>query len=66
MKVLSYTVGIASVSLVFAVGYAHAAPSEPSSQQMRDCFQKHAQLMEKPAVRNLVDCWRTHGYLMKE
>jgi len=28
------------------------------------CFLKHAQLMEKPAVRNEQFCWQVHGYLM--
>ena len=33
--------------------------------QMRACYQAHAQLMQKPALRNLVSCWREHGYLMQ-
>ena len=66
MKTLTFALGIASISLATAVGYAQAAPSEPSVQQMQDCFTRHSQLMEKPAVRNLYDCWYTHGYLMKD
>ena len=31
--------------------------------QLQACYQAHAQLMEKPSVRNLITCWRVHGYL---
>ncbi len=65
MKTLVLKLGIASVSLVTTVGYAQVTPSWPSVQQMQDCFNKHSQLMEKSAVKNLKDCWYTHGYLMK-
>ena len=50
--------GIALAS--FAV--SAATQSEPA---MQDCFKKHAQLMDKPGVRNMRDCWRMHGYLMQ-
>ena len=33
--------------------------------EMQACYQAHAQLMEKPALRNLITCWRVHGYLMQ-
>lgn len=33
--------------------------------EMQACFQAHAQLMQKPALRNLITCWRVHGYLMQ-
>ena len=66
MKTLNFALGIAAISLAAAVGNAQAMPSEPSVQQMQDCFKLHGQLMEKPAVRNLYDCWRAHGYLMKD
>lgn len=33
--------------------------------EMQACFRAHAQLMQKPALRNLVSCWREHGYLMQ-
>jgi hypothetical protein len=29
--------------------------------KMRACDEKHAQLMEKPSVKNLYDCYRVHG-----
>lgn len=33
--------------------------------EMQACYQAHAQLMQKPALRNLITCWRVHGYLMQ-
>jgi hypothetical protein len=33
--------------------------------EMQACYQAHAQLMQKPSLRNLVTCWRVHGYLMQ-
>lgn len=32
---------------------------------MEKCFREHANLMEKPALRNLNDCWHAHAYLME-
>ena len=43
---------------------AHAgAQTESRAEQKQACFDKHASLMSKPAVKNLQDCWRTHSYL---
>lgn len=33
--------------------------------EMQACYQAHAQLMQKPSLRNLITCWRVHGYLMQ-
>lgn len=33
--------------------------------EMQVCYRAHAQLMQKPSLRNLVTCWRVHGYLMQ-
>jgi hypothetical protein len=33
--------------------------------ELQACYQAHAQLLQKPALRNLVSCWRVHGYLMQ-
>jgi hypothetical protein len=33
--------------------------------QRAECFAKHGQLMEKPAVRNERACWQAHAYLME-
>ena len=52
-------------SLVMALGAANAAHDPVLEKKMRECFEKHGQLMEKPAVRNMYDCYRVHGYLMK-
>ena len=35
-------------------------------EAMKDCFRKHGQLMDKPAVKNMRDCWRVHGYKMQK
>jgi len=43
---------------------ASAAIKEPTDAELRDCFRAHAQLMEKPGLRNWVICWRAQGYLM--
>ena len=33
--------------------------------EMQACYQEHAQLLQKPSLRNLITCWRVHGYLMQ-
>ena len=33
--------------------------------EMQACFQAHAQLMQKPGLRNLIRCWQVHAYLMR-
>ena len=33
--------------------------------ELQACYQAHAQLMQKPSLRNLITCWRVHGYLMQ-
>lgn len=63
---------IASMAITLsAVGHAAADTSTASEQalrskQMDECFQAHAQLMEKPAVRNRVNCWMAHRHLMRK
>ena len=49
------------VSSVVLVPAAFAA----TDAEMQACFQAHAQLLQKPALRNLITCWRVHGYLMQ-
>ncbi len=51
--------------LVIAFASSAALLAAQSESAMQDCFKKHAQLMEKPAVKNPRDCWRVHGYLMQ-
>lgn len=47
-----------------AVDTSTASEQTLRSKQMDECFQAHAALMEKPAVRNRVNCWMAHGHLM--
>jgi hypothetical protein len=49
------------LSSVVLVPAAFAA----TDADMQACFQAHAQLMQKPALRNLITCWRVHEYLMQ-
>jgi len=55
---------LTTITLVFAFAFAAAALAAQNEAAMQDCFNKHAQLMDKPAVKNVRDCWRMHGYLM--
>lgn len=53
------------LSLVFSFVVLVPAVFAATDAELRVCFQAHAQLMEKPALRNLITCWRVHGYLMQ-
>ena len=55
------------IAAVLAVAFASSAVSlaAQSEAAMQECFKKHAQLMDKPAVKNPRDCWRMHGHLME-
>jgi len=55
---------LTAVTLVFAFAFAATPLAAQSEAAMQDCFKKHGQLMDKPAVKNMRDCWRTHGHLM--
>jgi hypothetical protein len=55
---------LTTATVVIAFASSTALPATQSEPAMQDCFKKHAQLMDKPAVKNMRDCWRTHGYLM--
>lgn len=48
--------GLMGVAAVFA--------AESLDAQIERCFQAHAHLMDKPALKNRIACWRAHGYLM--
>ena len=50
---------LAGVMLVSATAFA------VTDAELQACFKANSQLMQKPALRNLVSCWREHGYLMK-
>lgn len=34
--------------------------------KMGACYRAHANLMDKPALKNARTCWRVHGYLMEK
>ncbi len=60
---------IAAVALsALALPFAAAAQDNPTPAQvakekaMKDCFEKHGQIMEKPVLKNERDCWRVHGH----
>ena len=59
MKVL-----LTAATLVIAFASSATLLAAQSDSTMQDCLKKHAQLMDKPAVKNEWDCWRMHGYLM--
>jgi hypothetical protein len=56
---------IAAAILAIAFASSAVTLAAQSESAMQDCFKKHAQLMDKPAVKNPRDCWRTHGYMME-
>ena len=62
------TTGLLSAAFgagAFAQQGAQGTGAEQAREKaMKDCFDKHAGLMQKPAVKNPRDCWRTHGYMM--
>ena len=51
--------GIASAQAASLSGEASLAT------RRTECFAKHGQLMEKPAIRNERACWQAHAYLME-
>ena len=55
---------LAGATLVIAFASSTALLAAQSESAMQDFFKKHAQLMDKPAVKNVRDCWRMHGHLM--
>lgn len=55
---------LSAAVLVVAFASSAALLAAQSESAMQECFNKHAQLMDKPAVKNPRDCWRVHGHLM--
>jgi hypothetical protein len=54
-----------TVLLLTSLGAAFAvSAAEGLATAQERCFQAHAQVMEKPGLRNLSACWHAHGYLM--
>jgi hypothetical protein len=60
-KFLPVVVLLASIG---SAQVASAAVDASREAQMKECFQAHAKLMEKPGLRNLASCWLAHSYLM--
>jgi len=56
---------LTATTLIIAFASSAALFAAQSESAMQDCFNKHSQLMDKPAVKNPRDCWRAHGYMMK-
>ncbi len=55
---------LTAATLVIAFASSSALLAAQSESAMQECFKKHVQLMDKPAVKNPRDCWRMHGHLM--
>jgi hypothetical protein len=56
---------LSAVLLLSSLGAAFAtSAAEDLAMAQKRCFHAHAQLMEKPGLRNVSACWRAHGYLM--
>jgi hypothetical protein len=56
---------LSAVLLLTSLGAAFAASAaEDLATAQERCFQAHAELMEKPGLRNVSACWRAHGSLM--
>ena len=53
------------LSLVLSSIVLVPAAFAATDAEMQACFLAHAQLLQKPALRNLITCWRVHGYLMQ-
>ena len=55
---------IAAVSAIALASFGASFAAQGAST-MEECFAKHGQMMDKPAVKNMRDCWRMHAYLMQ-
>ena len=53
------------LSLVLSSIFLIPAVFAATDAEMQACYQAHAQLLQKPSLRNLITCWRVHGYLMQ-
>ena len=64
ITVLGFAIASSAISLT-AQGAQKPETDQAREEAMKDCFRKHGQLMDKPAVKNMRDCWRVHGYKME-
>jgi hypothetical protein len=53
---------LTAATLVIAFASSAALLAAQRDSAMQDCFKKHAQSTDKPAVKNVRDCWRMHGH----
>jgi hypothetical protein len=60
--VLPFLLLIAGISNAQA---ASLATAQSLAALRAECFLKHGNLMEKPALRNERACWQAHAYLME-
>jgi hypothetical protein len=51
--------------LVLSLVVVAPAVFAATDAELQACYRTHAQLLQKPALRNLITCWRVHGYLMQ-
>ena len=59
---ISTVVAVALCAAFSAGAFAQDnAAAQTREKAMKDCFEKHKGLMDKPAIRNPRDCWRVHG-----
>jgi hypothetical protein len=54
------------VTVAIALGASAAAFAAANEAAMKECFSKHSQMMDKPAVKNVRACWQTHRHLMQK
>lgn len=55
-----------AVAVAVALGASAAAFAAANEAAMEECFKKHSQMMDKPAVKNVRNCWQTHRHLMQK
>ena len=61
-RLLPFVVLIAGIASCQA---ASVTTEQSLAAQRAECFLKHGNLMEKPALRNERACWQVHAYLME-
>jgi hypothetical protein len=61
-RLLPFFVLIAGIASAQAGSFS--TEQSPAAQRA-ECFLKHGNLMEKPALKNERACWHVHAYLME-
>ncbi len=62
MKRMIVGLALAALALPLTVVAQETSAAQALEQAMKNCFEKHKGVMEKPAVQNPRDCWRVHGH----